>query len=999
MKKHLKSVVSFVVALGVTLSSVASMAASYSDVPSDASYAEAVANLSSIGILQGYAEGTFKPDANITRAEVATVVVRALAQEEAAVSSKGATAFTDVAADHWASGYINVASSGNNAFINGMGDGTFNPDANVTYAQVIKMLVAGIGYGDWGVSYGGYPTGYITAAKNLGITNGVSTVNADEAATRGTVAQLTYNAINTPLLSLETYSPTNPEYVVLDGTNDRNYETALTYYHNIYTVEGRVVATNKTTSGSLDANKVRFQVENTKNYGEDTYVAKRADDDTWFTEEMYTGDTDAADYLNVYAKALVYVDDSEEATILSITASGKNQIVELDAKGYDDEYYDTQEEALEKMLDNGDKNQVWFYSDGSKKGKSSRYYLSEDFTMYVNGVEVDASEDDIVDYIFNNEVGKVTLVDTPSEGSVSTDGKYDAIFVSYYGTAIVDSTTSDKIYFEDKDAVLTDATSKSEIEFEWDDDDYSYTFVMDGQDIAFEDIKEGDVLSIAYDVTLDFKDSNFYDILVSRNIAEGKVVELNEDDGEISIGDETYSLVHGLTGTKDFDENTWSLDDFADSLGTSYTVYLDAFNRIVDSEKLASTVKYAIVHRAWDDDNSEERKLTIYDTSAVSKTLIVDDDLSDSAWDKLKNLSYDNFDANGDYTSIDSDAPSDAENTYGVENRVITYETNSKGEVKDYEILTGTAKYGEYKAKTSKIGSLAIGDNTVIISKGNDSKTDYSLVNTSALIDGTDYTVYGYDKDNSVYPFIVVVDGVGSYTTDTRIAVVEKVTEGQNDSDDDCNKISLYTAGSKNLQVINTDEKDSQFSSLVKGDVIVYKTNANGEITEVEVLFSAAEIGDYNDFVSNEQDIWFKDYNKVLTRWANDDDVEIVVGPVIDKSSSSVSIVTEDDIGTKYDEDDEEFDNVVEIDAVDELDYASDIAIYVYDLNNSKNERLYVGTPSSVTKPSIPKSYKQGKNDQFVDLEELDGEVDFTIAFAKLVEDEVTDLFIIIPKN
>ncbi|MCH5185516.1 MAG: S-layer homology domain-containing protein [Oscillospiraceae bacterium] len=1003
MKKHLKSVVSFVAALGVTLSSAASMAASYSDVPNDASYAEAVASLSSIGILTGYDEVTFKPDANITRAEVATVVVRALAQEEAAISSKGVTSFTDVPADHWASGYINVASSGNNAFINGMGDGTFAPEANVTYAQVIKMLVAGIGYGDWGVSYGGYPTGYITAAKNLGITNGVSTVNADEAATRGTVAQLTYNAINTPLLSLETYSPTNPEYVVLDGTGNRDYETALTYYHNIYTVEGRVIMTNKSSGGTLEAGKVRYQIENTKNYGEDTYIVKRSEEDTWFSEEMYVGDTDAADYLNVYSKALVYVDADEEATILSIVASGKNQIVELDTKGWDDEYYDSKEIARDKMLEDDGKNQIWFYSDGSKKGKSSRYYLADEFTMYVNGVKVDDVEEGIEEYIFKNEVGKITLVDTPSEGSVSTDGKYDAMFISYYGTAIVDSTTSDKIYFDDKDAVLSNA--KSEIEFEWDDDDYSYTFTMDGKEISFEDIKEGDVLSIAYDVTAaEFKDSTFYDIIVSRNIAEGKVVELNDEDGEIGIGDEMYSLVDGLTGTKDYDTGEWDLDIFKNSLGTSYTVYLDAFNRIVDSEKLASTVKYGIVHRAWYDDNSEERKVTLYDTSAASKTLIVNEDMDE--WDDLLELTYNsgNFDENGNYSNLGSGAPSYVENTYGVEQRVITYETNSKGEIKSFKKLTGSGKYGEYKKSSNKIGSLSIGDSTVIISKGDESKTDYNLVNKSSLIDGNEYAVFGYDKDNSTYPFMLIVDGIGSYNADTRFAVVEKVTQGQNDAEDDCHKISLYTAGSKDLQVLNTDEKDdNEYGYLVKGDVIVFKTNANGEITEVKRIFSAEEdISNYNDFVTEDRDdVWFKDYTGIIEKWDNDEDVELYCGPVIDKTSSSITIATKADTEKDIDDDDVSGELVVNIDDLTELDYADDIAIYVYDLNNSKSERLYVGTASSVTKPSIPKSYKQGRDNQYVDLAELDidGEIDFTIAFAKTVDDEVTDLFIIIPKK
>lgn len=995
MKKHLKSVVSFVVALGVTLSSAASMAASYSDVPNDANYAEAVASLSSIGILTGYEEGVFKPDANITRAEVATVVVRALAQEEAAKSSQGATAFTDVAADHWASGYINVASSGNNAFINGMGDGTFAPDANVTYAQVIKMLVAGIGYGDWGVSYGGYPTGYITAAKNLGITDGVSTVNGDEAATRGTVAQLTYNAINTPLLALETYSPTNPEYIILDGTNDRDYETTLTYYHNIYTVEGRVTETNQSSGGAMDADKVKFQIENTKNYGEDSIVIKRADGD-YMVEDMYIGETDADDYLNVYAKALVYVDDSEDATLLSVVASTKNESIELDVKGYDDE--ENGDESYAEMTKNDGKNEIWFYADGSKKGKSTRYYLAGNddkdvaqFRMYVNGVEVEVDEDSVDTYIFNNDLGKITLVDTPAEGEVSTDGKYDAIFVSYYLTGTVDSVSSDKIYFD-----ITETNMPTSVEFDWDDEEASYSFMMDGQEIKYEDIKEGDVVSIGYDVTTDLKKSNFYNVLVSRNVVEGKLLELNDEDGEIGVGDEMYSLIDGITGTKESNDS-WKMGDFDDKLGTSYTLYLDAFNRVVDYEKVASTVKYGIVHRAWDDDNADERKVTLYDTNATAKTLIVDEDMSDDEWEDLKNLSYDN--------NVD------------VQNRVVDYETNSKGELKEYTLLSAKeAIKQEYKEKSNKIGNLAIGESTVIISKDLEETKGYDLVSESALLDGSDYTAYGYDKDNGEYPFIVITEGIGDYTADTRFAVVEKVTVGTDENEDECNKISLYTAGSKDLQVINTEEKGldvivSEYevedkdtgdvevetdtidvSELQKGDVIIYKTDAAGDITDITLLFSVEN--DYDESMRYDESTWNVGF--VPEAWTDpEDEIEFITGPVIDKDSDSISIIRDKDINDE---------GWVQIDSVEEIDYADDVAVYVYDFNNSKSERLSVGSTSSVVKASIPKTAKTGydedDDEDYLDMSLVDSEeINFTTVVVKTVEEEITDMLVIIPKD
>ncbi len=165
---------------------------SFPDVLSSASYAEAVNALANRGIINGYEDGSFHPDSTITRAEVAAVIVRMLGLE--GYAKQGATIFTDVVADHWASGYINMAQS--RGIINGMGDGTFAPSAEVKYEQIVKMLVAGLGrsYDQQAINHGGYPQGYIYVANQEGITNGVSGY-VGQSATRATVAMLVYNTM------------------------------------------------------------------------------------------------------------------------------------------------------------------------------------------------------------------------------------------------------------------------------------------------------------------------------------------------------------------------------------------------------------------------------------------------------------------------------------------------------------------------------------------------------------------------------------------------------------------------------------------------------------------------------------------------------------------------------------------------------------------------------------------------------------------------------------
>ncbi len=164
---------------------------SFSDVNKNQDFYKAVTYLSENGILTGYPDGTFRPYDTITRAEAATVMVRMLGLEDRAV--QGRTSFTDVPADNWASGYINVSEA--EGIIDGMGDGTFAPNSEVTYEQIVKMVVCALGYEPEAVRNGGYPSGYLrVAGSQLDITDGVSGT-VGNAASRATVAMIIYNAM------------------------------------------------------------------------------------------------------------------------------------------------------------------------------------------------------------------------------------------------------------------------------------------------------------------------------------------------------------------------------------------------------------------------------------------------------------------------------------------------------------------------------------------------------------------------------------------------------------------------------------------------------------------------------------------------------------------------------------------------------------------------------------------------------------------------------------
>lgn len=120
--KNLKKTLAVVLAFAMILS-MGFSAFAYTDVTAGTKVAEAVSILSNLDIFTGFEDGTFKPNDTVTRAQMAAIICRTLGYEDQAAASTGTTNFYDVPASHWASGYINIAESlqivngyGNGAF-------------------------------------------------------------------------------------------------------------------------------------------------------------------------------------------------------------------------------------------------------------------------------------------------------------------------------------------------------------------------------------------------------------------------------------------------------------------------------------------------------------------------------------------------------------------------------------------------------------------------------------------------------------------------------------------------------------------------------------------------------------------------------------------------------------------------------------------------------------------------------------------------------------------
>lgn len=905
MNKNLKKVISSVAALTMVASSVAAFAVDFPDVESTASYAQAVQELSALDVISGYDDGTFGPDKLVTRAEITKMIVDALAERSSAEASTESTKFADVSADHWAKGYINQGVA--NGFIAGMSDTEFDPDANVTYVQAQKMLVSAIGYETYAQAQGGWPTGYKTYAASLDITKGISGITDNTELTRAQVAQMIDNAMDAPLCVIASWKTEwngtrTPNLETRDGKEGRAYETLFTEKHDAYKVYGRVTETSKT--GSVDNDKVTFQVEKADNFDDQEVKA-----DSPVSEDMYIGDSKADNYLRTYSQALIQKNDDDEFTILSIAAAAANKSVTVASEDFDENK--STDEAL------------YFFPAGTTKG-STKYQLdtTNGVKIYINGVESSKSIAELRDYLDKNETASVTLQKETEVGSTSTSAKYNTIMVSSYVTAIVDEvidkTNETSVNFDTYSSGI-----QAKMTVNKDDDNYTYSFKLDGKEIEAKDLQQNDVLNISYDTTGSFRESSFYDVIVTRNVVDGvKCTSINDSKGEYTIGGTKYKAAEGM----DIDVET----------STEYSLYLDHFGRIAKADENSVSKNYGVLKNIYKKAGGD------YMAQIITKKGTEEEYKVDS--DNVK--AYKSYLVKSDADGAVYDSTNKKTDAYP--KQVVEYSVSSSSNkitIKNGGVIAPTAADAEYKESGNKIGSVKMADSTVILDLSEvDTKDTYSVV--SSLNDGSNYVAYGYDKSKSdnTYRFVIITEGTSSvFNSETQLAIFNGSEVVDNDGDKTA--YNLVVNGEEKQFVLDDDVvitgnagETVAEDAFDEGDVLVYATNSEGYISRIYSVFAGQNVlngSSFEDFRTNA----FKKQSSVLadTKFADllsddDNDVNVVFGPVVDKSGSNITIgtVTTNAEG-KY---------VVNYDEGLEVNY-SNAKIYTYDFAaRSDNSRV-----------------------------------------------------------
>ncbi len=794
--RNLKKVLALVIAFSMMLSVVAF--AGYNDVDAKADYAGAVELLSALDIIKGDDKGNFNPDNTITRAEMAAIVCRAKGLENAANGAKGATAFVDVAADHWAAGYVNIASQ--NGIINGYGDGRFGPEDTVSFEQAVKMIVCALGFEPMAAQKGGWPTGYLVVANTYKITEGVAN------STRADVATLVYNALSTPMMDQTTYGA-DAEFEILDGKKDRDYRTLLTDM-DIYVATGIVY--------DVDVDEVAFYVTEDSDDLEFEYEAY--DDDETPLDVAITlnaNDTNIADYQFQSVDVYVQKDARKDYKVIAVVPS---VIGETFALLSDDV----------KTNITGNTGKLEYFVDPANSSKTKELKLAVNTVVYNKQLQ-DAEGYDVEEICDMDDVELVFIENTG-------DTTYDVLVATKYTSAVVSYVEAGKDRLD-----IDDETVK----FDFEDEEVTIILVDDaGNELTLEDFAENDVVAVVADAD-DFEDYEKYIKIVKlSNAAVTGVVEStftsNKED-YIVIDGEEYKL----------DSNEYDLEDFKP--GTEGIFYIGMTGKVIyfdgssASEDYVYVIEAAKSESAFSADKWQVKVLTKNDG-------VVTYDTTEAGSAAFEEYAVEADWLTGVYDEEDDDLLIGVEETewlWGAGDkedvaRLAVLDVNAKGEIKDIEAATGSKKTitvdKKYNDKTQVLAGKTLEDDIVIFNVMSSDADSVYATDLSYLVDDSGYAGYLFSNDGETAA-MVVTDGESVFAEDAGFAIVTKIATVKDADDEIVTKISYVMNEEEGSVIFNDEDSENEvdgdtvdYEDLTVGSVFMFNATADDVATSYVVL-------------------------------------------------------------------------------------------------------------------------------------------------------------------
>ena len=862
--KNLKKVLALVLAFACAFTMFAGAAFTDSaDIKVDA---DVVDTLVSLGIVEGFEDGSFQPNGTVTRAQMAKMIyVLRTGNSDASAYNDEKSSFTDING-HWARGYIKYCQS--LGIIAGKSNTKFVPNEKVSAQEAAKMLLVTLGYNAQkaGLVGTGWASKTNALADEAGLLEDVNT-SFTAACPRQYAAQLIYNAIDAKTV------------VLRDG--EYTDETAMGVANK--TIGEKYMGLKKTV-GTLSS----FS----KTSGKDTY-------------EMSLTDINENDSSTKYETSFTKVEKDY--------ASLKYKTVKVLYKAKDDVY------GVFATDDNTSTTGVLadLKMDSDKKVKldGTKYDLASTTTVYVDGVKVTTDgEKTIKDWVTkygdggSNKFAKPYLKGTKVE-LLATDGSsdYSILNVTTYEIGKVSYVGSDYINVTTKGGVATQSVKRS-------DDDFNYP----------SDIKKDDYVV----VTKEGNYADKKGLIEKATVVEGKV-QSTKGDNKVQINDNWYTMASDdVTAPKlnarvmlvvvngyayYVDTVTVGTDDIA--------LLVDAgANSGVSSKKEArlifadGTDKIVEIKKYWEDDSTKGEViqagtdylktpiLVTYDVSKDVYTLTKVDADDTAGYDTYVTVTGDSVKVDGSVTGTiaSSDGAKNLSKLYFESTGIVfvRYDAGVDNDDPSFKVVTGQTASNYDKSLKGALAVANKSSNTYYAqvamidfgtAKTGGSSDDNYLValddSYTSKIDGTTYTMVKawngseekvYKSEDSV---TLSAGDVFKYTEDGEDAISIEELRSQKSA-----YVSAYDEGTGDITLMDSSKNEISSTASVcydkvdSKDTVVFYVNsddgvgvANGEIRLADYYDDNQAEDHVNVRVYSEDDdqitVLVVDVNNNYTQW------------------------------------------------------------------------------------------------------------------------------------
>lgn len=887
MKKRLSLLLTVVMLLSTFIPSISVSAekARFSDVEDSHPYKTAITTLSILNVINGYDDGTFAPDKEISRAEFTKMIVCMLGYGD---FSSQITQFNDVAPDHWANTYIKTAYD--LGIINGFDEVTFKPDDPVTYEQALKMVVCTLGYQTYAEAMGGYPTGYRFQAESIKITKDVTGINYTDNAPRGVISQIMYNSLNVD------------KFELVNNVWQSTGKTLLNDYLKVYTLKGVVVGVEDSTTADCDNTLTRYKMA---------------------VDESATGTEYVIDFeqYNPQASALTsYLGQTVQVYYGKDDLSGQKWLIDITGELHKN----TELELRSSQIASFKNGLLKYYEDGSSVSKTVNIDMSA-LTVRYNGrvvnEEVEINGEDYtpakaLEFWLSSDdedgiYGSVKLINNGSTSAFNYVDiyDYDAV-VAYKAPSIEDYRIVDK------------TLQSNSLTLDPDSDYYEFTITKNGSEITTTQIAAGDVVNYAVNL-----DGDVYTVYVTSETVSGRLSAVNisnTTNKTITINDKKYNV------TDRFVEYMENVEKRELTSGMQITAHLDVLGAVEWASVTASEGYYPYAYVIDAQSEGEECFLKLFAPASTSIT-----SLSSSTAYRVKTFKIsESAKLNGTKTSPDSilvalersaERNNPDENiTRSVEltgyNQLVRVKFNSSNEIADIVTISDNegvensdqSSLVRYKAvdpdnkyyvssssiKTDKNGgnlySIKTSIPMFVIPEDRTDTDDYALkaaIGSNSMSYDGKYYIEAFDVNSSKYPTCILIycsnlkSGTEiEWTTPFRLLAEDSFDAVDSSDGSIYTYMNTYNQATSLAKISIASKAEDDFEELGVGDIFLCGFDGDGRADKLFIVQDYDEIKEILDGkrVSGQIYNWTErggseEYHesKFNWKWANTSDTSI----------------------------------------------------------------------------------------------------------------------------